>query len=145
MMDDEQAALATATEIRVLAGRLRRRLRAEAQAQEYTEAQVMVMTHLLRENVATVTELAEAAGVRTQSMGATVAGLLDAGLVVGSPDPADGRRTLLAISDDARNTIEANRSAKEDWLFRTIRNTLSESEQKELARGVELLSRIANS
>ncbi|CAN5299266.1 MarR family transcriptional regulator [soil metagenome] len=144
-MNDEQAALATATEIRVLASRLRRRLRAEAQAQEYTEAQVMVMTHLFRENVATVTALAEAAGVRPQSMGATVAGLLEAGLIIGSPDPADGRRTLLTISDDARKTIEANRSAKEDWLFRTIRSTFTESEQKELARGVELLTRLVNS
>jgi DNA-binding MarR family transcriptional regulator len=144
-MNDEQAALATATEIRVLAGRLRRRLRSEAHAQEYTEAQVMVMTHLLREDVATVTALAEAAGVRPQSMGATVAGLLEAGLIVGSPDPADGRRTLLTISDDARTTIEANRSAKEDWLFRTIRSTLTESEQKELARGVELLARLVSS
>lgn len=144
-MNDEQAALATAADIRVLAGRLRRRLRSEAQAQEYTEAQVSVLTHLLRENVATVTALADAAGVRPQSMGATVAGLLEAGLITASPDPDDGRRTLLTLSDLARETILANRSAKEDWLFRTIRNTLTASEQMELARGVELLGRLVSS
>ena len=78
-------------------------------------------------------------------MGATVAALEAAGLVKGSPDPADGRRTILSLTDASRELIQANRAAKEDWLFRAIQNELSPAEQEKLAGALELLKRLADS
>ena len=72
-------------------------------------------------------------------MGAIVAVLEAIGVVGGAPDPADGRQTILSLTDAARERIDANRAAKEDWLFRTIRAQLTPAEQAELTHGVALL------
>jgi DNA-binding MarR family transcriptional regulator len=78
-------------------------------------------------------------------MGATISTLEAAGLVKGSPDPADGRQTILSLTDACRGMIQANRAAKEDWLFRAIQTKLSPAEQEQLATDLELLKRIADS
>jgi len=83
--------------------------------------------------------------VKPQSMGATVATLEAASLVKGSPDPADGRQTILSLTDTCREIFKANRAAKEDWLLRAIQTKLSPAEQEELATALELLKRLADS
>ncbi len=143
--DSEAACVAAlAGELRVLNGRLKRRLRQEAHLGDVSLSQASVIGLLLRNGPATVTTLARAEGVRPQSMGATVAALEAAGYLRGAPDPADGRRTILAITNAAREQIAANRMAREDWLFRTIRERFSPAEQAELSRGVELLKRLVD-
>jgi DNA-binding MarR family transcriptional regulator len=65
-----------------------------------------------------VTTLARAEGVRPQPMSATVSALESAGLVGGSPDPGDGRQTILSLTDTCQEWLKAGRAAKEDWLPR---------------------------
>ena len=137
-MDDAQV-LALAGDLRVLIGQLRRRLREQASLGDLTWSQTSVLSRLDREGSATVTSLARAEGVRPQSMGATISALQAAGLVSGSPDPEDGRQTILSLTPTCREWIKAGRAAKEDWLFRAIQSKLSPEEQGELARTVELL------
>jgi DNA-binding MarR family transcriptional regulator len=144
--DPESArASALAAELRVLIGKLKRRLREEAHSGDLTLSQTSVLSRLEREGPATVTTLARAEGVRPQSMGATVSGLEAAGLVSGAPDPGDGRQTILSLSAACREMIKASRAAREDWLFRAIRTKLAQSEQEALATGVELLKRLVDS
>ena len=138
-------ALALARELRVLISQLRRTLREQTHLGDYTWSQTAVVIRLERDGPATVSALARADGVRPQSMGATVATLEAAGLVKGSPDPADGRRTILSLTDACREMLKANRAAKEDWLFRAIQTKLSPAEQEELATALELLKRLADS
>ena len=144
--DDPEAAraLAVAGELGVLIGRLKRRLRDEATLGDFTWSQMSVLSRLEREGPATVTTLARAEAVRPQSLGATVAVLEAAGLVRGTPDPADGRQTLLSLTDSCREKIVAGRAARADWLFRTIRTKLTAGEQAQLANAVELLKRLAD-
>jgi len=137
-------ALAVAGELRVLIGKLRKRLREEVRAGDLTEPQISVLARLEREGPATVTSLAQGEGVRPQSMGATVATLVAAGLVSGVPDQTDGRRTVLSLTTAARKAFKAVRAAREDWLFRAIRTKLSSREQKTLATTVELLKRLVD-
>jgi len=139
---EAERALALAGELRVVLGSLRRRLREEAHPGDLSWAQMCVLGRLEREGPTTVTVLAKAEGVRPQSMGATVSVLQEAGLVVGSPDPSDGRQTVLSLTDACRELVLANRAARVDWLFRTIRANLSAKEQEALATGVELLRRL---
>jgi DNA-binding MarR family transcriptional regulator len=138
-------ALALAGELRVVLGNLRRRLREQAHPGDLTWSQMSVLGRLEREGPATVTALARAEGVRPQSMGATVSVMQAAGLVVGAPDPADGRQTVLSLTDSCREMVQENRAARVDWLFRTIRSNLSSREQEALATGVELLRRLVES
>ena len=138
-------ASALAGELRILISRLRRRLCEQTHPGDFTWSQTSVIIRLERDGPATVSALARAEGVRQQSMGATISTLEAAGLVKGSPDPADGRQTILSLTDACREMIEASRVAKEDWLFQAIQTKLSPAEQEQLATDLELLKRIADS
>jgi DNA-binding MarR family transcriptional regulator len=140
---DDAYVMALAGELRVVVGQLRRRLREQASFGDLTWSQTSVLSRLERDGPATVTSLARAQGMRPQSMGATVAALEAAGLVSGSPDPQDGRQTILSLTAACREWIKVSRAAKEDWLFQAIQSKLSLQEQGELAKGVELLKRLA--
>ena len=133
---------ALAVELRMLASQLRRRLRQEASAADWTESQRAVLLRLERQEAATVTELALAEGVRSQSMGATVASLIEAGYVRGAPDPADGAARCCRSRPQARKVFRQVRAAREDWLQRTISARYSPAEQRQLAGAVRLLQRL---
>ena len=142
---DPTGASALAGELRVVLGKLSRRLREQGHAEDLTSSQKSVLIRLEREGPATVSTLARAERVRPQSLGATVAALEAAGLVSGSPDPNDGRQTLLSLTAACRKWIKASRATREDWLCRAIQARLSLKEQVELARAGELLERLADS
>jgi len=142
---DPETLHAMAEDLRVLAGKLRRRLREEAHVGDFTPSQVQVLGLLEREGPATVTALARAQGMRPQSMGETLSVLKAAGLVSGAPDPNDGRQTVLSLTPAFRKKVKASRAAREDWLFRTIQTRFSAAEQQQLAIGVDLLKRLIDS
>lgn len=139
---ENSLAMTTASELRALLGKLKRRLREETGSHGLSWSQVSVLGHLERDGSKTVTELAQLEGMRQQSMGATVASLETAGLLKGAPHPTDGRRTILSLTPKARALIKTSRTAREDWLFHTIQTRLSAAEQKKLAAAVELLKRL---
>src|ERR1700719_3465681 len=136
---DTARASALAGELRVLLGKLKRRLREQAHLGELTSSQISVLSRLDREGPATVTALAKAEGMRPQSMGANVSALEAAGLVSGAPDPKDCRQTILSLTPACRDWIKAGRAAHDDWLFRAIQANLSREEQEELASALNQL------
>ncbi|WP_145750362.1 MarR family winged helix-turn-helix transcriptional regulator [Nitrospirillum amazonense] len=138
---DTPAVMATAVELRVVMGQLRRKLREQANVGDLTPSQIAVLRRL-DGGPATVTALAKAEGVRPQSLGATVAALEAAGLVAGSPDPDDGRQTLWDLTPACRERVRAGRALHEDWLFRAMRARLTATERAELGRAVDLLKRL---
>jgi DNA-binding MarR family transcriptional regulator len=133
-----------AADLHTLAGKLKRRLREQASAGDLTPSQTAVLMRLDREGPATVTSLARLEGVRPQSMGATVAGLETLGLLKGSPDPADGRQTILSLTPACREKIRSGRAARNEWLLRTIQSKLTGDEQRELAAAIRLLGRLVD-
>jgi DNA-binding MarR family transcriptional regulator len=133
---------ALAAELRVVAGQLRRRLREQSSLGDLTESQLAVLRRLDSDGPATVSALARAEGMRPQSMGANIAALEAAGLVSGAPDPNDGRQTILSLTAACRERVKAGRTAKEDWLYRTLQTKLAPAQQEELAHAVELLKRL---
>jgi DNA-binding MarR family transcriptional regulator len=142
---DAARAVALAGELRALLGQLVRRLRESTRPKGLTPSQASALARLEREGPVTLTTLARAEGVRSQSMGATVAALETAGLVSRAPDPVDGRQTILSPTAAGRELIRDGRAARQDWLFRAIRATLTTREQKELGSAVELLKRLVDS
>ena len=137
--------LALAADIRVGFGKLKRRLREEGGSAEVTPSQASALAQLEKLGPSTVTELATAEGVRPQSMGATIASLEATGFIVGTPDPADGRRTILSLSPAAVEKFSANRTAREGWLFQAIQQNLDAQEQRDLARGFAVLAKLVES
>lgn len=139
----EQAS-ALAAELRALMGKLKRRLREQANPGDFTPSQVSVLLRLEREGPATVSNLARAEGMRPQSMGAVIAPLETSGLVSAAPDPDDGRQTILSVTDACRELIRVGRAARQDWLSRMIQARLSLKEREELAAAIELLKRLVD-
>jgi DNA-binding MarR family transcriptional regulator len=90
-------------------------------------------------------DLAVAERVRPQSMTQTVSDLESEGLVERHADPADGRRTLLALTDEGRRILAEDRRQREGWLAGTISEDLSAAEQQVLMRALALLRRLAES
>lgn len=135
---------ALADELRITLGKLVRRLREQAHPGDFTSAQKSVLLRLDRDGPATVSALARAESVRPQSMRTTVAGLEAMGAIGGTPDPADGRQTLIDLTPIFRKHLKASRAAKQDWLVRALQAQLSPHDQGQLMAAVQLLQRLAD-
>jgi len=131
-----------ARDLRAMVSRLKRRLREQAGVGDLTPSQTSVLLHLEKHGSATTSDLARAEGMRPQSMGAVIAVLEQAGLVLGTPDPSDGRRTILSLTEDCRTWIRQGRAARQDWLTRTIQTRLNGDEQDTLAAALVLMARL---
>jgi DNA-binding MarR family transcriptional regulator len=131
-----------AEDLRLLIGKLKRRLREQGQREDLPPSQVAVLLRLEKDGPATVSGLARSEGMRPQSMSAAVAALEAAGLVRGAPDPGDGRQTIMSLTETCRERLRTGRAARQDWLSRTIGAKLSPREQQELAAAVKLLKRL---
>lgn len=144
--DESRAARASAlaAELRALVGKLKRRMREQADVGDLTPSQVSVLLRLERDGQATTSSLARAEGMRPQSMATVVAALESAGLVSGAPDPADGRRTLLSLTDACRQWVREGRAARQDWLSRSLQGRLSIDEMEVLATAAGLLNRLVD-
>jgi DNA-binding MarR family transcriptional regulator len=132
-----------AGDLRIALGKLKRRLREQADPNDFSDSQKSVLLRLDRDGPATVSALARAESVRPQSMRVTVAGLEAMGAVGSKPDPTDGRQALIDLTPELRKALNANRAAKDDWLLRALQTQLSPQEQAELAAAVQLLQRLA--
>jgi DNA-binding MarR family transcriptional regulator len=130
--------------LRALLGKLKRRLREQAGVGDLTPSQVSVLLRLEKDGPATASSLARAEGMRPQSIAPVIATLESAGLVSGAPDPTDGRQTLLSLTDACRKWVEEGRAARQDWLTRVLQARLSPAELDEVAKAVELLTRLVD-
>jgi len=128
-----------ASELRVVLGRLVRRLRAE---HRFPLTHATVLGRLDREGAQGTSDLAVAERVRPQSMAQIVADLQADGLIERHADPGDRRRMLIELTDQGREALSQDRRNREGWLARAIADELSPREQATLARAVELLERL---
>ncbi len=138
---DERAA-ALAAEFRTLLSKTKRRLREHGGRHDLTPSQVSVVLRLEKEGPATVSSLARAEGVRPQSMSTLVAALQETKLVRGTPDPGDGRQTLMSLTHACQTLLKKGRAARQDWLTAKIQEKLSAREQETLAAALTLLARL---
>jgi DNA-binding MarR family transcriptional regulator len=131
-----------AVEIRTVHRTLRLRVREHGGGKDLTPAQISVLVRLEQDGALTVSTLARAEGMRPQSMREVVMPLQEAGLISGSPDPNDGRQTLMSLTPRCRKLIQEGRAASHDWLTATISQRLSVKEQQQLLDALELLKRV---
>jgi DNA-binding MarR family transcriptional regulator len=142
-LSQAERAYALAVELRAALGKLKRKLRDQGGRNDLTPSQVAVLLRLEKDGPAAVSALARAEGMRPQSMSAIVAALLEARLVGGSPDPRDGRQTLISLSRKCEKFLKQGRAARQDWLTTTIQKKLTVQEQEKLAAAVDMLARLA--
>ena len=137
-----ERASALAAELRATVGKFKRKLREHGGRSDLAPSQVSVLLRLEKDGPAAVSSLARAEGMRPQSMSAIITSLLESGLVSGSPDPNDGRQTLMSLSRECQKFLKEGRAARQDWLTTTIQEKLSVQDQEKLAAVLELLARL---
>jgi DNA-binding MarR family transcriptional regulator len=133
-----------AEELRAFAGKLKRKLRDQGHAGDLTPSQASVLVRLDKEGPMTTSALARAEGMRSQSMGTLLATLEAMKLVAGTPDPSDGRQTILSLTEKCRSLIHEGRAARQDWLTRTLEAKLSRDEQAQVLAAITLLNRLVD-
>ncbi|WP_043670075.1 MarR family winged helix-turn-helix transcriptional regulator [Streptomyces xylophagus] len=133
----------SARDLRVVFSRLRRRLREVAADEDLTPSQESALTLVGKHGAATASALASAEGVRPQSMAATLAALDQHGLIRRSPDPEDGRRQLVTLTEAGRERIEDNRQVREEWLARAFEDRYTERERRTVLDALTLLERLS--
>jgi DNA-binding MarR family transcriptional regulator len=131
-----------AAQLRTILSKLKRRLREHGGREDLTPSQISVLLRLEKDGASTVSGLARAEGMRPQSMSSIVTSLQDVGLVSGTPDSNDGRKTLMSLSKKCEKLLREGRAARQDWLTAIILQKLSAQEQRKLSTTLELLSRL---
>jgi DNA-binding MarR family transcriptional regulator len=131
-----------ASDLREVISRLLRRLRSERR--EFSLAEAAVLSRLYRGGPSTVSDLATAERVRPQSMAATVAQLVERRWVARTPDPADGRRITITMTDEGTEALLDDRARREGWLADAIERDLTERDREVLAQAVALLNRMVD-
>lgn len=132
-----------ARELRVLVGRLRRRLREVDDVHELTASQLAVLGRLDRDGPASTSDLAKAERVRPQSMAATIAVLEERGMIARRQDPDDGRRQLIEPTPTADETVRGSRRARDEWLERALRERFSPEELATVVTALGMLERLS--
>lgn len=137
-----ESAVRAARDLRVVFSRLRRRLREVAATEDLSPSQTSVLTLLYKEGSRTASALASVERVRPQSMAATLNALDQQGLIVRSPDPEDGRRQLITLTDKGRERAEGDSEARAEWLAGAMNEHYTEAERETLIEAMTLLDRL---
>lgn len=114
-----------------------------AQGEELTVPETSALSRLDRGGPATSSDLARLERISPQSMGATVATLLERGLVARERDPEDGRRITLSITDAGRELVRARRGARTEQIARALADGFTPAELAQLQAVTPLLERLA--
>ena len=129
--------------VRVTVGLLVRKMRQPLNEGELSIAESSALSRLERGGPATSSDLARLDRISPQSMGVTVAALLERGLIERSRDPQDGRRIVLSITDAGRRTVHDKRGARTERLATALRDGFSDAELSQLLAATSLLERQA--
>ena len=116
-----------------------------ALSDDLSGSQAAVLTRLHKEGPSSASALASAEAVSHQAIGAILAVLEKRGFIQRSPDPTDGRRQLISLTDAGVAHAENHIWAREEWLSRGLQDGLTEDERRAVRHAMALLNRLAES
>jgi DNA-binding MarR family transcriptional regulator len=144
MSDSTPDPAEVAAALQVSIGTFMRRLRQAPVRDDLTTPELEALSRLDRAGPATPSALARAAQVSPQAMGVTVNGLERRGLIQRSPDPDDGRRTVLSLTDAGRHVLHSKRSERTRQLAALLADGFSRQELDILLRAAPLIDRLGS-
>lgn len=126
-------------QVGVMIRRIRRVIgeRSRAVHPDLQPSSYLMLTWLKEHGAQRASAMADAFGIDKGAISRQIQHLVDLGLVERSPDPDDGRATLVAPTDDAVARMAAVNDARRRWLDNRLRDWSDE----ELADIVALLGR----
>ena len=132
-----------AAKLRMAIVRTGRRLRQEAATETagLTPTSTAALATIERHGPLTPSELAEIERVKRPTVTRTLGCLEREGLIERTPDPADGRSSLVAVNAAGRERLRRLRGRKNAYLARRMRG-LTSAELATLERAAEILDRM---
>ncbi|MEU1410847.1 MarR family transcriptional regulator [Streptomyces sp. NPDC005731] len=131
-----------ASRLRLAVGRMTRRLRQAHAVGDVSLSGVSVLARLAADGPDSPGSLAELERVRPQAMASTLAVLEQRRLVGRTPDATDGRRAIVAITEEGRAMLAERRSESVHRLS-TALDEFTAQERETLAAALPLLDRLA--
>jgi DNA-binding MarR family transcriptional regulator len=144
-MAEELDVARVAGALRLSIGLLLRRLRQVTAEGDLTMPESAALSRLDRGGPNTSSVLARLEQITPQSMGATLAGLEERGLVERGPDPGDGRRVVLTVTAAGLEVLRDRRSARTEQLAQALSSGFTPAELDQLMVATPLLERLAES
>jgi DNA-binding MarR family transcriptional regulator len=123
-------------------GLLLRRMRAASASHELSWTESAVMSRLANHGPATTADLARAEAVKPQSMGTTIAGLEELGIVERKPHPTDGRQVNIVLTAKGAAVRKSAKDARSGWLAQAVAE-LDDDERETLFAAGEIIKRLA--
>lgn len=130
-------------ELRLVVGRIARRLRQAHAVGELTLSEISVLARLDRDGAASPGVLAEEERVRPQAMGSTLAALEQRGLVGRRPDAVDGRRIVMSVTAAGSKVLRDRRSESTHRIAQALSEEFTAAERRQLSAVLPLLDRLA--
>lgn len=139
----EQSLADSAAQLRLAIVRTGRRLRQEAAAEAsgLTPTSTAALATIERHGPLTPSELAEIERVKRPSITRTLACLEKDRLIERTPDPADGRSSLVSVNAAGRERLRRLRGRKNAYLARRMRE-LGAEDVEALERAAAILDRM---
>ncbi|MEU6095108.1 MarR family transcriptional regulator [Streptomyces sp. NPDC047079] len=131
-----------ASALRLAVGRMTRRLRQAHAVGDVSLSGVSVLARLAADGPGSPGSLADLERVRPQAMASTLAVLEQRGLVRRTPDATDGRRAVVAITEEGR-TMLAERHSESVHRLSAVLEEFTAQERETLAAALPLLDRLA--
>jgi DNA-binding MarR family transcriptional regulator len=144
-MPSEPDPAEVAAALQVSIGLFIRRLRQAPVQDELTTPELEALSRLDRARSATPSELARAEQISPQAMGVTVSALAGRGLVERRPDPGDGRRTVLSLTEAGREVVRSKRTARTRQLAKALADGFTQAELEVLLVAAPLIERLGES
>lgn len=129
-----------AADLRLTIGRVARRLRQLAPG-DLTPSQRSALATLERHGPLRLGDLARIEVVTPPSITGIAKRLEDKGMIIRTPDPDDGRSTVIAISDKGRATLQAVRRQRMLFLIERL-GELSEAERSAVRDVLDILNSV---
>ena len=144
-MANEPDLLEVATGLYVSIGLFLRHLRRSPVQGELTPPEISALERLDRAGSATPGRLAAAEQISPQGMGGTLGELVRRGLVERHPDPADGRRVVMSLTEAGRRFVRNKRTARSEQLAKALADRFTREELRILRAAAPLIERLAES
>jgi DNA-binding MarR family transcriptional regulator len=134
-----------AAALRVSIGLFVRRLRQAPVHGELTLPEISALSRLDRAGSATPGELARAEQISPQAMGVTLGALERRGLVERHPDPGDGRRAVMSLTEAGQRAVRNKRTARTEQLAKALTDGFTPAELHTLMAAAPLIERLGES
>jgi DNA-binding MarR family transcriptional regulator len=132
-----------ANELRIVLGRIVRRLRQGHEAGELTLSELSVLSRLDRYGSSPAGMLAEQERISPQAMTTILAVLEDQGLAARESDALDGRRASMTATQAGKKLLAGRRSRNAQRMAQALDEALTPGERQELLAAIPLLERLA--